>query len=96
MTIFFSSGGSLKSSKPAISSTAPAQRQVTAINHVWGIDFVANALFDGRRLRALTVVDNYTRKSLATEVGENLKEEDVVNTLNRIATQRGLPATNQG
>lgn len=45
------------------------------------MDFVADALFDGRRLRALTVVENYTRESLAIEVGQNLKGENVVNTL---------------
>jgi putative transposase len=52
---------------------------VTAMNQIWSMDFVADALFDGRRLRALTVVDNYTRESLAIEVGQNLKGEDVVN-----------------
>lgn len=65
----------------------------TAINEIWSMDFVADALFDGRRLRALTVVDNYTRESLAIDVGQSLKGEDVVNTLNRIAALRGLPAT---
>lgn len=69
------------------------KHQVTAINQIWSMDFVADALFDGRRLRALTVVDNYTRESLAIEVGQNLKGEDVVDTLNRIAARRGLPAT---
>ena len=63
------------------------------MNQIWSKDFVADALFDGRRLRALTVVDNYTRESLAIDVGQSLKGEDVVNTLNRIASQRGLPAT---
>lgn len=43
-------------------------------------------------LRALTVVDNYTRESLAIEVGQSLKGEEVVDTLNRIATRRGLPS----
>jgi putative transposase len=57
------------------------------------MDFVADALFDDRRLRALTVVDNYTRESLAIDVGQSLKGEDVVNTLNRIGAQRGLPTT---
>jgi putative transposase len=63
------------------------------MNQIWSMDFVADALFDGRRLRALTVVDNYTRESLAIDVGQSLKGEDVVNTLNRIAAQRGLPVT---
>ena len=31
-------------------------------NHVWGMDFVSDALFDGRRLRLLTVIDLYTRE----------------------------------
>ncbi len=39
------------------------------MNQIWGMDFVADALFDGRRLRALTIVDtNYARESLAIEV----------------------------
>lgn len=66
---------------------------VTAMNQIWSMDFVADTLFDGRRLRALTVVDNFTRESLAIDVGQSLKGEGVVNTLNRIAMYRGLPAT---
>jgi putative transposase len=49
---------------------------------------VADALFDGRRLRALTVVENYSRESLAIDVGQSLKGEDVVDTLNRITAER--------
>ncbi len=48
------------------------------------MDFVADALFDGRRLRTLTVVDNYTRECLAIEVGQSLKGEHVVEALTRI------------
>src|SRR5713226_6170620 len=55
------------------------------------MDFVADQLADGRRFRALTVVDNYTRESLAIEVGQSLKGEDVVTVLNRIKAQRGSP-----
>lgn len=38
-------------------------------NEVWTLDFVADQLVDGRRFRALTVVDVFTRESLAIEVG---------------------------
>ena len=55
------------------------------------MDFVADALFDGRRLRALTVVDNYTRECLAIDVGQSLKGEDVVTALNRIAASGACP-----
>ncbi len=57
------------------------------------MDFVADALFDGRKLRMLTVVDCYTRECLAIDVGQSLKGEDVVNSLNRICAERGLPKT---
>jgi len=66
---------------------------VRSINDIWSMDFVADALFDGRRLRALTVVDNYTRECLAIEVGQSLKGEDVVNALLRITAERGKPQT---
>ena len=64
-----------------------------AINEIWSMDFVADALFDGRKLRMLTVVDLYTRECLAIEVGQSLKGEDVVGVLNMIERQRGLPRT---
>lgn len=64
-----------------------------AINEIWSMDFVADALFDGRKLRMLTVVDLFTRECLAIDVVQSLKGEDVVRTLNGITTQRGVPRT---
>ncbi len=63
----------------------------TAPNQVWSLDFVADQLTDGRRFRALTMVDVFTRESLGIEVGQSLKGEDVVGVLNRIRLQRGVP-----
>jgi len=40
---------------------------ITAINEVWAMDFVSDALFDGKRFRALTVVDLFTRECLVIE-----------------------------
>ena len=54
---------------------------------------MANNLFDGRKLRMLTVVDCYSRESLAIHVGQSLKGEDVVAVLNQIVAQRGKPQT---
>jgi transposase InsO family protein len=62
-----------------------------AVNEVWSADFVADALFDGRKLRMLTVVDCYTRECLAIDVGQSLTGEDVVDSLNRICVQRAYP-----
>ncbi len=63
----------------------------TAPNQVWSMDFVADPLADGRRFRALTVVDIYTRECLAIESEQRLKGEDVVKVLNRIKLGRGVP-----
>src|SRR5438128_11311967 len=63
----------------------------TTPNEVWSLDFVADQLADGRRFRALTIMDIFTRESLAIEVGQRLKGEDVVGTLNEIRLTRGLP-----
>ncbi len=52
---------------------------------------VADQLADGRRFRALTVLDVFTRESLAIEVGQGLKGEDVVGALNQIRQKRGTP-----
>ncbi|PLC40600.1 hypothetical protein C0Q88_22660 [Ralstonia pickettii] len=57
------------------------------------MDLVNAALFDGRRLRALTVVDTYTRESLAIEVGQGLKGEDGVRVLNAVVAERATPQT---
>ena len=63
----------------------------TAPNRAWSIDFVADQLQDGTRFRALTIVDVYTRESVAIEAGQSLEGEDVVRVLNRAKQQRGVP-----
>lgn len=67
--------------------------QPSAANQVWSMDFVSDALFNGKKFRALTIVDNHTRECLAIEVGQSLTGEDVVRALQDIAQQgRALPA----
>jgi putative transposase len=60
-------------------------------NQGWSIDFVADQLQDGRRFRALTIVDVFTRESVAIEVGQSLRGEDVVRTLNRLKHEGRTP-----
>lgn len=55
------------------------------------MDFVADQLADGRRFRALTVLDIFTRESLAIEVGQSLTGADVVGVLNHLKQHRGSP-----
>jgi putative transposase len=63
----------------------------TGPNQAWSIDFVADPLQDGKRFRALTILDVYTREGVAIEAGQSLKGEDVVRVLNRVKPQRGVP-----
>ena len=53
---------------------------------------MSDALYNGRRFRNLTVIDNYTRESLMTWIGQHLKGGDVVNALNMIAQGCSLTA----
>jgi len=53
--------------------------------------FVSHALFYGRRLRALTVVDAYTHEALAIDADQGIKDEQVVQTMMRIAALRVAP-----
>ncbi|KMO41601.1 integrase [Methylobacterium variabile] len=59
------------------------------------MDFVSDALFDGRWLRALTVVDAFTREALRIEVDQGIKGEQVVAVVARLAILRGVPETIQ-
>ena len=52
---------------------------------------MADQLADGRRFRALTVLDLFTRECLAIDVGQGLSGRDVVATLERLRFERGLP-----
>ena len=52
------------------------------------MNFVSDALFNSQRFRALTVVDNFTRKCLAIEADQSLTGQDVVAVLKRIVAER--------
>ena len=55
------------------------------------MDFVHDALFDGRRFRILTIVDNFSRVSPALEADSSLTGERVVEVLEGLKVARGLP-----
>ena len=57
----------------------------------WAMDFVSDALFNGRKIRLLTLIDEYTRECLAIEVDTSINGVRVTNVLSRIAMARGLP-----
>ena len=61
-------------------------------NAVWCYDFVHDQLVDGRSLKLLCVLDEYTRECLAIEVGASLRPQDVILTLSRLMRLYGKPA----
>ncbi len=64
--------------------------ELSTTHQSWSMDFVADQLFDGRRFRALTVVDNYSRKCLAIHAGQSIKGEDVVHIMERLKETYGV------
>lgn len=63
----------------------------TRINQRWSLDFVSDQLADGRRLRVLAVVDDYTRECLALETDTSLSGRRVARVLEQLRHSRGLP-----
>lgn len=61
------------------------------IDHVWTYDFVSDQTTDGRRLKILTVEDEFTRECLALEVGRTFTGRDVVGVLRELFLIRGAP-----
>lgn len=60
-------------------------------NHVWSYDFVYDRLHNGKKIRMLTVIDEFTRKCLAIRVGSSIKSNDVLDTLSALFITEGVP-----
>ncbi len=60
-------------------------------NHVWSYDFVAERTSDGRPLRFLTLIDEFTRECLALPVARKFTADDVQAVLTDLFVQRGVP-----
>jgi putative transposase len=74
------------------STTAADRLQAEFPNHVWALDFQHDATEDGRELKFLNVVDEFTREALAIEVDRSIDAEETVVVLGRLAAKRGAPA----
>jgi len=61
------------------------------VNQRWSLDFVSDALSDGRRFRALCVVDDHSREALAIVVDRSLSGRRVVRALDEVIGRRGRP-----
>ena len=60
-------------------------------NHVWSYDFLTERLENGRRIRLLVVMDEYTRECLAIDIAKSFSGYDVVDLLRYLFAVRGCP-----
>lgn len=91
--VYKEEGLNLRSKRPRRNKAAAHRLERPENNSLykcWSMDFVSDALFDGRKFRALTIVDNYSRECLAIVPGQSLRGLDVVMALEKIKEERGL------
>jgi putative transposase len=69
----------------------PVASHVIRPNQEWALDFVADALATGRGIRALTVVDAFTRENLSLDVDTSLSSRRVTRALEAVIERRGMP-----
>lgn len=90
--VYKEEGLNLRSKRPRRNRSAahrtPSNGSASTFNECWSMDFVSDQLFDGTRFRALTVVDNFSRRSLAIKAGKSLKGTDVVQVMEEITGQQ--------
>ena len=72
-------------------STVPAQRlRAERPNHVWALDFQHDQTADGRPIRLLNVVDEFTREALEMLVARSIDADRTVGVLERLVAERGV------
>ncbi len=76
---------------PGASKNSCIRHRATHPNHVWSYDFLMDRTEDGRQLKILVVIDEYTRECLALEVGRVFMAHDVLLTLQYLFAVRGAP-----
>ena len=68
------------------------RRKAERMNHVWSVDFIFDRTTNGRPLKILVVVDDFTRECLALKVGRRFTADDFVMLLTDLFAIRGVPA----
>lgn len=74
-----------------VASNRPRPQAPSMANHVWAYDFVFDTTAAGQQLKCLTVVDEYTRESLAIDVAGSIRSSRVIEVLSQLMSVRGVP-----
>ncbi|NLI14368.1 MAG: IS3 family transposase [Peptococcaceae bacterium] len=81
-----------KSKRKKVSAPrVPEKNMAAAINECWAMDFVSDQFYNGKRFRALTLIDTYSRECIAIHVDKAIKGDTVVAVLDGVKESRGLP-----
>jgi transposase InsO family protein len=72
-------------------STGIIPTRAERLNHVWSWDFIADRTDNGGKLRILSILDEYSRECLALHVARKLTAQDLIDVMERLAEERGLP-----
>lgn len=91
--VYKEEGLNLRSKRPRRNKAAAhrlERPELTELYQCISMDFVSDSLYDGKKFRTLTVVDNYSRECLAIQVGQSLKGGDVVAVLERLRAWYGI------
>jgi putative transposase len=74
-----------------VATSRPRPLPPTAVNHVWAYDFVFDTCADGRTLKCLTVIDEFTRECLAIDVAGGIRSGRVIEVLAQLVSVYGAP-----
>jgi putative transposase len=74
-----------------VAANRPRPVPATGANQVWAYDFVFDACANGQKLKCLTIVDEWTRESLAIDVAGSIRSGRVIEVLARLVSVHGAP-----
>lgn len=74
-----------------VATSRPRPEPPMGPNHVWAYDFVFDHTCTGQNVKCLTIVDEFTRESLAIDVAGSIRSNRVIDVLARLISQRGAP-----
>jgi putative transposase len=84
-------GAEKKRPRRRVAASRPRPLPATGPNQVWAYDFVFDSCANGQKLKCLTVVDEFTRESLAIDVAGSIRSARVIEVLSRLISVRGAP-----
>jgi len=74
-----------------IAGSRPRPVPALEANHVWAYDFVFDACANGQQLKCLTIIDEYTRESLAIDVAGSIRSGRLIEVLTKLVSTHGAP-----